>query len=335
MENNEFRSMRKDMTYAERLVSCRRIRDLDKKKMAELLDRMRGKRSLNQYAKDVGAAASSLTRIANEEANKISDELLGKLLDNMDPDCGVTFEEVIEANGLEESERLSYRHGAERFGSTAREVISYDLFRVGKSAVPVEDRISYRRGFGHTGIDFLIETNSIGNDVGLWAFRMLYIPEERTGRGTASTVHMSWIRVHEILGGIMSEFYMGTKIRKWSIVINSREEYEHLKAQISNRMGDTLIRDRISIILLNEEERYIEEEWYLPTKADTTVVFPLEPERVQEAEEEPRDDFFKEYFGGLSEAGKFQVRLMGYMQKMEQMEQRIKELEAKNKEDSE
>lgn len=263
------------MSYSQEMAGYRRVRNPDMGKMGELLEKMKGGRSYTQYAKDVGAAASSLTRIVNGEANKVSEKLLAGLLDNMAPDCGVTFEEVMDANGMAKDVRLSFRQGVGRSYTMAKEIISYELFRNGKSAVLVDDTMSYKRGFGRLRLDLLIDTDAVNKDRALWGFTFV---NQFDGGLIRNSPQMPWPRIQDILSGIMSEFYVGSDIKKWSIVMNNREAFERVYRRIDEKFAGRAINDLISLILINEERRYVENELYLPTRAEVDWGFPLKPE---------------------------------------------------------
>ena len=88
----------------------------------------------------------------------------------------------------------------------------------------------------------------------------------------------------------MAELYIGSEIKKWSIVLDGRRSFEAVRKSVSDNLKDKLIKDMVSIILLNEEQRYIEEEWYLPTKGEPPQIFTVRPETLGLTEDEAEDD---------------------------------------------
>lgn len=275
------------MAYIERIAACVRVRNADIAKMAELVERMRGpSRSYNQYAKAMEVAPSSVTRIVKQEAAKVSNDLLAKLADNMDPDCGVTIEELIAANGLEENRRRAAMIAANEFEKTAEEIIRNDLYRGGKMVMKAD--LEYPRvGFGRIAADFIIQTDAVdgkNENEGLWAFDIIYFSkEERKDDHVRINDYMfAAMRVTEFVSAIMSEFYCGTEIGKWSIVMNRSEVFEKTIERINKRLGSRKIRDRISLILVDSEKGYVSKEWTIPTEATVEDAFPLKPEEPRE-----------------------------------------------------
>ena len=278
---------RRIMAYIERIAACVRVRDADMTKMAELVERMRGpSRSYNQYAKAMEVAPSSVTRIVKQEAAKVSNELLAKLADNMDPDCGVTIEELIAANGLEENRRRVAIIAAKEFEKKAEEIIRNDLYRGGKMVMKADSEYQ-RVGFGRIGADVIIQTDAVdGKDRtdGLWAFTIRYFSKEerRDDNIRINDYNFAAMRITEFISAIMSEFYCGTELGKWSIVMNRREVFEKTVERIERRLGSRKIKDRISLILVDSEKEYVSKEWIIPTEATVIEAFPLEPEDLKE-----------------------------------------------------
>ena len=292
----EDRREKRMMAYLERINACMRVGEADMKKMSELLERMKGTgRSYNQYAKDIGVAASTLTRISKQEVSSVSNELLAKLAEHMNPDCGVTIEDLVRANGLREDERRSYIIKAERFEQDAEAIVSKDLYRANKMVMRVGETDYHRNRFGRIAVDFVIKTNIEKND-DLWAFSIKYIREKGEGTRSINTdVHFAAMRMLEQIGAIMSEFYCGTNIKKWSIVLNREDVFDDCIDRIKKRLDGTRIKDKISLILVDSEQGYVTREWTLPTYEgdEDETLFPCKPEEPKKSED--RDDEYLQY----------------------------------------
>lgn len=87
--------------YSNPFPDYARVKDPDKKKLAELAKRAQGDRTLTQFAADCGVSPSTLSRLMNAEGTKPnSDDLINALIENTDPKSGVTKEMFLEAHGL-------------------------------------------------------------------------------------------------------------------------------------------------------------------------------------------------------------------------------------------
>lgn len=78
-----------------------RVKKPDKQKLAELADRAKGGRSVNQFARECGVNPSTISRLINAEGTKPnSDDLIAAVAANADPDSSVTLEDMLDAHGL-------------------------------------------------------------------------------------------------------------------------------------------------------------------------------------------------------------------------------------------
>ena len=213
----------------------------------------------------------------------------------MNPDCGVTIEDLVRANGLREDERRSYIIKAERFEQDAEAIVSKDLYRANKMVMRVGETDYHRNRFGRIAVDFVIKTNIEKND-DLWAFSIKYIREKGEGTRSINTdVHFAAMRMLEQIGAIMSEFYCGTNIKKWSIVLNREDVFDDCIDRIKKRLDGTRIKDKISLILVDSEQGYVTREWTLPTYEgdEDETLFPCKPEEPKKSED--RDDEYLQY----------------------------------------
>lgn len=79
-----------------------RVREPDKEKLAELVLKAKGeKRSISAFARDCGVSTSTLSRLINMETTRAnSDDLIAAIVENTDPESGVTRKELLDAHGL-------------------------------------------------------------------------------------------------------------------------------------------------------------------------------------------------------------------------------------------
>lgn len=109
-----------DMTE---LANYIRIRPPDKNKLAELLVRAKGaNRSMRQFALECGVNPSTLSRIVNMKiSGACTDELIQKVAQNSDPESGITFEILMDANG-KVPRRMTGKYTSEEFSITEKAI---------------------------------------------------------------------------------------------------------------------------------------------------------------------------------------------------------------------
>lgn len=285
--NGDNEQRRRLMAYLDRITTARRIKEADMERMSVLIERMRGpSRSYNQYAKDMDVAPSSVTRVAKKESQKVSSEFLAKMYECRDPDCGVTFDELLEANGLMEDRRRQAMMEARQFERDAQDIIRNDLYRSNIMAAKGDAEES--SGFSTHRPDFVLNVKGNDGEEKLWAFDVRYCSEERmsdNGKMLLNSYNRASFFLDEYIGRIMAKFYMGTSINKWSIVLNRKEVYERFIERVAKRSAQRDLPDEISIILVDPDKRYVVSEWTLPTTAKVEEWFPFEPENPPEADD--------------------------------------------------
>lgn len=109
-----------DMTE---LANYIRIRPPEKEKLAELLIRAKGaSRSMRQFALDCGVNPSTLSRIVNmKTSGACTDELIQKVAQNSDPESGITFEILMDANG-KVPRRMTGKYTSKEFEATEKSI---------------------------------------------------------------------------------------------------------------------------------------------------------------------------------------------------------------------
>ena len=251
----------------------RKVREPDREKVGELVKAARGpERSVRTFADEMGVNASTVSRVENAKTSGVGNALLARVAAHADDLSGVTLENLLEANGMEKRQiPLGARimESRKRFERTAGDVIRDELFKSGHTFT--DAREVGIPAYHDYSVDLIGNTNAIK---GAWMFEFMYIPEERDDR------HIRWsaARVIEKAFQFMSVFYCGPgEIGKISIAINSKVAFDYVKESIENRLDGTKIKDKMSIILIDEDKRYVAEEWYIPTEAKMPEVFGFEP----------------------------------------------------------
>lgn len=229
------RMLERLMAYMEALDRYIRVRDVDKEILSDLIVKAKGpRRSVSQFAKEIGVSPSTLTRIINMQTSGASkDELIVKIAAAADPDSGVTLEKLLEAHGVEEcseSFNESYRKNEKRM----RQIILDELLIRGYavSNVQAEDNRMY---------DLIVDTNAVsGGKTGKWAFEFKTYKTEMPITGIGNTAR--WI------DQMMARFYRGEAgVDKISLVVERKEIY----LQTIERLKDYTIPDEMSVILIS------------------------------------------------------------------------------------
>ena len=265
--------------YLQQIEKSERCEKTDISEMSRLIEKMRGDKSLSSFAREMRIAPSTLTRIVNGEVRKVSKKILTLLIMHLDPDCGVTVEELMAASGLIETKKNDLIENAEQFEEIAQQIIRNDLYRAGIMFVKSQDESILAPHFSWLYPDLAIETDI--NGIKKWIFSLMFFEKERRCKDGSTSSSYTFVvrRLLEYVGSIMAGFYCGTDISKWSIVVNRREVVDIAVEKISRILNGRQIRDYISLILVNTEKRFVEREWLLPTTREIVEIFPLEPEK--------------------------------------------------------
>lgn len=268
----------------------RRVREPDKDKLADIVVRAKGKnRSLTEFAKTCGVSPSTISRIINKKTIKAnSNDLIAAIAENADPAGGVTLSELLDAHGLQsisenpenfvkESKlnylQLAYLHqnyGADAtdengnvikesaLEKSARWIIQNELLMRGYNV-----SLKFREDIVSLSTvryisDFTIETNALEmNGILEWAF----------------DVHRSGIRpIMQKLSWVFGAAYLdGLKTRgiKVSLITVDIEEFKAVKERFQN----IKIKDCISVILIDNFNRCILEEFQIPMQEEKSPIY--------------------------------------------------------------
>lgn len=239
MDESQRRMQERLVIYMELLQKFVRVRDVDREKLADMVVKAKGpRRSMRQFAEEIGVSPSTLTRIANLQTNSASkDELIVKIAAAADPDSGVTLEMLMDAHGVEEPkgtshDRVDYYKEAEK---RMRQIVVDELLTRGYSVNKIE--VATKRD----AYDLVVETNAVEDRGagGKWAFEFSAHKSDMPIVGSGSTNR--WI------DRIMALFYRGEAgVDKVTIVMERSELYE----QLVGRLKDYRIPDEMSVILV-------------------------------------------------------------------------------------
>ena len=216
-----------------------RKHDQDMETLADLTKRAKGdERSINEFARVCGVSPSTISRLINKKnTTPNKDSLIKAIADNAVPESGVTLDMLLQAHGLE---KISVYEGKERKSESVLEDIVIDrllcdITQLGyKCEIEKEKNIIYTTDEIRFRADFVIKTELL-KEYGIrelsWFFGCCYVNSLRDN---------------------------GTKL---SLVLSNKDEFDAAK----RRLGTIKIHDIISIILINEENWELEEEFVIPT----------------------------------------------------------------------
>lgn len=287
-----------DMTE---LANYIRNRPPDKQKMAELVVRAKGaSRSMRQFALDCGVNPSTLSRIVNlKNSGACTDELIQKVSQNADPESGITFEMLMDANG-KVPQRMTGKYTSQEFvikEKTITDVIFKELLRRGYTISMLKEQIKHNALNYRYRTDWAVRTNAIsdGEKMELWEFEIWHtlIDVENSVAHTVMKLRQKFLMV-------LGLYYAGTMHpQKMSFVLTDREIYDRIIETLENIQ----FKDVFSIILVNLEESRVEEEYVFPLidRPNVGTVFtPIEDgeaeKKTEEVTEEPKSDWEQKLF---------------------------------------
>ena len=286
-----------DMTE---LANYIRIRPPDKPKMAELLVRAKGAgRSMRQFALDCGVNPSTLSRIVNmKNAGACTDELIQKVVQNSDPESGITFEILMDANG-KVPRRTTGKYTSKEFAITEKaitDILFKELVLRGYTISTPQEKREHDALNYHYRTDWSIRTNanSDNDEMGLWEFEIW--PTMLNENNMAQIV----MKLRQKFLMVLGLYYTGSmNPKKMSFVLTNREVYDRIIETLEN----IKLKDLFSIVLVNLEEGKVEEEYVFPQLncPDVGTVFtPIEDDDAADEEsdavEEPETDWEQKLF---------------------------------------
>lgn len=248
-----------NMRYQEEASKYIRVRDPDKEELSELVIRAKGlKRSMRQFAADIGVNASTLSRIVNMQTARANrDALIVSIAENADPKSGVTLDMLMKAHGMEKRPQGDGWENYKKFEQRCRMVIQDELLKRGYSVSVVPD-VKARDGFR---FDLYLKTDAVSHGSGVWAFEFRMMSPDPGISGIPTGMG----RTERCVDRIMSSFYTGTAgADKVSVVVEHRAIFEQLKS----RYSELCVPNEISFILISGD--HISDEYVIPMKGRET-----------------------------------------------------------------
>ena len=292
--DNEKGAVKRMAAYAERLSEYRRVREPNKEAVAELVKKARGpSRSLRQFAGELNVTPSTVSKVENNKATGISDELLANIAEHASPESGVSLDDLLSANGMERDRHLTFRSKAAEFERQSASIIKDEMFRTDYKATDASGLDVFI--YGRIGRPILmLKTDALDDKDSLWLFSCMYSLEDNGERRGITAASMM---ITDRISAIMSTFYCNTgEIGKWSILMNSKRAYDECKRRIERRFEGRRIKDLISLILIDEEKGYVIDEWTIPSEKKEVSIFSGEPhEAAGQREPEEGQLTFEDY----------------------------------------
>ena len=272
------------MSSRDLLTRYTRTKSPDKEALAELVIKAKGpRRSMRQFADDLGVNVSTLSRIVNKKTQRAnSDNLIADIADHADPDSHVTFEQLMEAHGMElKNQPVRNHHIAlmETFSETIINELSIRNYTVHSNMM--ESRATTLDSImGRCYLDFELHTNALGKDDSVWLFDF-YFPNKGGIKDDEQQLNRirQWMLMY---AGMLC--FNESKVDRLSVVISSKYIYDRLLEHLE---GYTT-RYGMSVILVDLEAGKVIEEYVLcDDPHGSPVFFPL-PEELP-VEDEPED----------------------------------------------
>lgn len=285
-----------DMTE---LANYIRIRPPEKEKLAELLIRAKGaSRSMRQFALDCGVNPSTLSRIVNmKTSGTCTDELIQKVAQNSDPESGITFEILMDANG-KVPRRMTGKYTSKEFEATEKsitDIIFKELEDRGYRTSILESENKHNALNYRYRTDWVISTdaNSDSGEMEIWEFEIWHTMLEKNS--VAHTV----MKLRQKFLMVLGLYYVGTmNPKKMSFVLTNREVYDRMVETLEN----IKFKDVFSLILVNLDENKVEEEYVFPLVGRPnvgTVFTPIEDDESKaegDTVEETESDWEQKLF---------------------------------------
>ena len=266
--------------YYEMISQYKKTKDADMDDVSQLVAEARGpSRSIRQFAGEVDANPSTISRLENKRTNGISAELVARIAEHAEADNDSVFERLMRAGGMERDGISAHRTMAREFERKSGEIIRNELFRLGCSCINAsEAEIPSFGPIARPGL--AIRTDAVEN--GVWFMNCIYLD-----MGVRSSP-MAPIRIIERISSFMSIFYCGAgEVVKCSILINSREVFDSAKNSVEKKLRGRTVKNPISIILIDEDGRYVADEWILPMDSPSSPIFPMSPPEEREGARYP------------------------------------------------
>lgn len=238
--------------------------------IAELVKLAKGDKNIKDFAKacDVSPALMSII-LSGKTTSPLSDQVIKSIVDNAEPQAGLTAEMLLEANGLAEivgdgnvkaiaksMKRKNYESPVKfgvHFEELSREVIGARLLSKRYTTTQSSKPMLFDCGFVMMKPDFEFEIRTPeSEETKRWCFDTILT------NGLISSEKI-YIKITSILGVAYLTHFSENGIM-FSFVIDSRELFDLIKSRFEKH----IINDYISIILIDSVSRRITDEYILP-----------------------------------------------------------------------
>ncbi len=226
----------------------KRTKEVNKEATISLVKAAQGNRSMRQFAEALSVNVSSISRILNGTTTEISPYLMANIIDKAVPGSGVTFDQLVKAQGLTVTE--AREPIGKRQEWISRSIITNELLLRGHS-VRQDGRVYVSLGKHSFYPDYVIRTDAFPGNKDNW-----YFIDKLSKKVKAYSVSMidSWLNL------IMSLYYQGMRAKRVSLVVDD----ENLFAGMKMWMERYEIKDEISVILVSMETGKVLDEYVAP-----------------------------------------------------------------------
>lgn len=251
----------------------RKTHEVDKDAFADLLVAAKGGRTMKDFAIACGVNPSTFTRIV-QKANKgsSSPELLKAIAENASKACGITLEQLAQANGYtveSDSGRISHRlYNGYYLEHLTRDILVQALLDRGQSVRLGNIRYNVSKSLSISP-DALIMTDAFGKKDEVWFVDSISIQEKTS---PSSSIHPNPTlksRVKRLAFDRLARFELislnNTGLlcpTRFSLVVFSQEAYDIIK----NEFSEMVVSPDITVIYIDTLNNRVAEEFVLPKK---------------------------------------------------------------------
>ena len=280
----------------------------DKERLAQYLEKAKGERTMKQFAEECGVNPSTFSRIINKKFEGASSEsMMRAIFDHAVPNCGFTFDELMDANGMIPAKSLQRDRSVMRDGSVMRDfrmtergmafrIISSELMRRLPASINLLDVLRLSKSMSYQP-DLLCKSEEFGGN-GLWAFDIMsgdsvdriqrrYNMEISEERAIIRRRLMNRRLFFERFARYVTAAYFNVENtpHRISFVMYKKEVYDDILEEFSGQM----FQGYVSLILVDLAERRVLNEFVFPCQyGDNEKAFFNQP--LQDADREGFDE---------------------------------------------
>ena len=272
-----------NIIYRNLATQYSRIKPPDKDLLAEYVVRAKGpERSMRQFAEEIGVNASTLSRIVNKKtAGANSDSLIADIAAHADKNCGITFEMLMHAHGMENTTGrggVYMRYGREIERSLKSILI--DALLVRGYSLTLREPIRHKTIAGVFTFDMDLMTNATQEEDGLWGLDfcvMLQQPSRVSPEAASHQIRMKGYNLMRRLMRLSALFAdYDYEYKRVSLVTTDSEAFY----EATERLKECYLKYALTIILVNLETGNVDDEFMIPWigEAECKPVFTPLPE---------------------------------------------------------